>query len=58
MLAPVLGLIFSTVYLRYHYAVDVLAGAALAVLVVWTGPILHRRWEMWRAGRDAPDPAA
>jgi membrane-associated phospholipid phosphatase len=58
MLAPVLGLIFSTVYLRYHYAVDVLAGVALAVLVAWGGPILHRRWEARRAGREAPNPAA
>jgi len=28
--------IFSTVYLRYHYAVDLLAGAVLAVLILLT----------------------
>ena len=58
MLAPVLGLILSTVYLRYHYAVDVLAGAALAALVVWAGPRLHRAWEQRRAawsGKPVPD---
>jgi membrane-associated phospholipid phosphatase len=33
-LPVVVALIFSTVYLRYHYMVDVLAGIALAVLCV------------------------
>ncbi|MDP7035096.1 MAG: phosphatase PAP2 family protein, partial [Planctomycetota bacterium] len=37
-------LIFSTVYLRYHYLVDVLAGAAGAVLMVLLGPIVCRVW--------------
>ncbi|MDP7035902.1 MAG: phosphatase PAP2 family protein [Planctomycetota bacterium] len=37
-------LIFSTVYLRYHYLVDVLAGAAGAVLMVLLGPIVCRAW--------------
>lgn len=32
------SLIFSTVYLRYHYVVDVLAGAILALLVLWLEP--------------------
>jgi len=31
----VFSLIFSTVYLRYHYAVDVLAGILLAVVSIW-----------------------
>ena len=31
-LVPCLALVFATVYLRFHYVVDVLAGAALAVL--------------------------
>jgi membrane-associated phospholipid phosphatase len=31
----------STVYLRYHYVVDVLAGAALAVLCLALAPALH-----------------
>jgi membrane-associated phospholipid phosphatase len=34
----VVGLIFSTVYLRYHYVVDVLAGILLAALC----PVLER----------------
>lgn len=35
-------LILATVYLRYHYVVDVLAGALLAVAVVSMGPGIHR----------------
>ena len=34
-------LLLSTVYLRYHYVVDVLAGAALAVLCLALAPALH-----------------
>jgi hypothetical protein len=32
MLLPTLGLIVSTMYLRYHYAIDLLAGAAIFLL--------------------------
>lgn len=35
------GLIFSTVYLRYHYFVDVAAGAALAPLCVWAAGAIY-----------------
>jgi membrane-associated phospholipid phosphatase len=38
----VLGLIFSTVYLRYHYAVDVIAGIVLAPLCVLAASWLYR----------------
>lgn len=56
LFAPATGLLFSTLYLRYHYAVDVLAGAALAGLVLWSGPGLHRRWEAWKhGGGPAPE---
>ena len=35
LLIPVVaGLVMGTVYLRYHYGVDVLAGAAIAVLIL------------------------
>jgi membrane-associated phospholipid phosphatase len=39
------GVVLSTVYLRYHYVVDVLAGVVLALLCV--GPLerLHRRFD-------------
>ena len=36
------ALIFSTVYLRYHYVIDLFAGAALAVGCSIIGPRLYR----------------
>ena len=44
LLAPVLLLIFSTMYLRYHYVTDVLFGVALAWLVLRYGPPMHARF--------------
>ena len=36
LLAPVsLGIVVSTVFLRYHYGVDVLAGMLLAAAMAW-----------------------
>jgi len=35
-------LIFATVYLRYHYVVDLLAGALLALFCLYTAPGLQR----------------
>ena len=35
VLGPVVGLWISTVFLRYHYGVDLLAGVALAVGCLW-----------------------
>ena len=40
-LLPTLGLIFSTVYCRYHYVIDVLAGIALAGFCFYLGPKIH-----------------
>ncbi|HET6399927.1 MAG TPA: phosphatase PAP2 family protein [Candidatus Kapabacteria bacterium] len=37
------SLIFSTVYLRYHYVVDVLAGAVLAVFTLYTWEWVRKR---------------
>jgi len=36
---------FSTVYLRYHYLIDVIAGMMLAIVVIAAGPALNRRLE-------------
>jgi membrane-associated phospholipid phosphatase len=41
------GIIVSTVYLRYHYVIDVLAGALLAGLIVMIAEPLHR----WLGGK-------
>jgi len=44
LLVPVvLGLVLGTVYLRYHYGVDVLAGLAISVAVILVIPRIHTR---------------
>jgi hypothetical protein len=48
-LVPCVGLWFSTIYLRYHYAIDVCCGFALSAFALW----LTRRW----GGRDEPQGA-
>jgi membrane-associated phospholipid phosphatase len=39
------AIIFATVYLRYHYTVDVFAGAFLAVLLIAATPFLYRNFK-------------
>lgn len=41
-LVPTVGLWCSTIYLRYHYVTDVLAGFALAGLALWMTRILNQ----------------
>ena len=36
------AIIFATVYLRYHYTVDVFAGALLAIFLIAAAPFLYR----------------
>jgi hypothetical protein len=48
-LAPSLGLILSTVALRYHYLVDLVASLALAGPIAWAGLRIHARAERWSA---------
>lgn len=43
------GLWISTIYLRHHFAVDLIAGWALAPLAVWIAP----RLDAWWAARQA-----
>jgi membrane-associated phospholipid phosphatase len=43
-------LIVSTVYLRYHYVIDLVGGAAFAALALSTSPALVRWWERIRDG--------
>ena len=48
----VTGLIFSTVYLRYHYVVDVLAGIVLTALTLFLGDAYYGyRQKRFRPGR-------
>jgi membrane-associated phospholipid phosphatase len=37
-----IGIVISTVYLRYHYVVDVVAGALLAAIIVMLAKPLYR----------------
>jgi membrane-associated phospholipid phosphatase len=36
-------IIFATVYLRYHYSIDVLAGAVLAAGLILSAPVLYQK---------------
>lgn len=38
-----LSIIFATVYLRYHYTIDVLAGVLVATTLLWATPFLYRK---------------
>ncbi len=37
-------LIISTIYMRYHYVIDVAAGFVFFVFAVWSGKKIHRWW--------------
>jgi membrane-associated phospholipid phosphatase len=39
------GLILSTVYLRYHYVIDLFVGIAFAIICVIIAPRLYKWWE-------------
>ena len=45
-------LIFATVYLRYHYVVDLIAGAIFMVLTLWLGKHLFKWWMNVRNEKD------
>jgi membrane-associated phospholipid phosphatase len=45
-------LIFATVYLRYHYVVDLIAGAIFMVLTLWLGKHLFKWWMSVRNEKD------
>ncbi|GGI98054.1 hypothetical protein GCM10010885_04600 [Alicyclobacillus cellulosilyticus] len=38
------AIILSTMYLRFHYGIDVVAGAALGCVTAYIGPVLTRAW--------------
>lgn len=42
MFVYTLGVVFATVFLRYHYTIDVMAGAALAVILLIASPWIYR----------------
>ena len=57
LLPLVLANWFSTVYLRYHYLVDVFAGWATAALACFLAHLLLRVEERTKAGKRAPEGA-
>lgn len=44
MLPAVIMLIVSTVYLRHHYVIDLIAGLFLGIFAFWIGPKLEDWW--------------
>ncbi len=40
-----ISLIVATVYLRYHYVIDLIAGAAFTLFAVWSGAYIERWWK-------------
>ena len=55
LLAFVVPLLVSTVYLRHHWVVDLVAGAALVPWVLWITPRFERWWQ--RGSTPVPDTA-
>jgi len=49
-------LIISTVYLRYHYAVDVIAGVAFFLLTVWSGKKIDAGWRHFKKKLRSVEP--
>jgi membrane-associated phospholipid phosphatase len=47
-------LVFGTVYLRYHYVIDLVGGAAFAWLTMELGPLIDRWWEAWKKKNALP----
>ena len=51
LLPLVAGIVFSTVYLHYHYVIDVIAGVGLAVACAWLAPRLEALLGPWEVKR-------
>jgi len=47
-------LIISTVYLRYHYVIDVIAGVIFMLITLWTGKFIYKGWNKY-TDRKIPD---
>ncbi len=47
------SLILSTVYLRYHYVIDVIGGVIFFLLTMWTAPHIERWWSRTVANANA-----
>lgn len=47
-------LIISTVYLRYHYVIDLIAGTIFMIITLWTGKKIYIAWNKF-TDRKIPD---
>ena len=47
-------IVFATVFLRWHYAIDIVAGLALAGIVAWVTPRIVAREARFREARGLP----
>jgi len=54
LLPFVVGLWASTVYLRHHYVVDLLAGWALVPVALWVAPRLDAWWARRQRALNVP----
>lgn len=48
-------LIFATVYLRYHYVIDLIGGAVFMIITIWGGNFIYCWWEDTRHKFSNPD---
>ena len=48
-------LIISTVYLRYHYVVDIFGGIIFMLFTLWSAPKLFVSWERYRTAGEITD---
>ena len=48
MIPMVIMLVLSTIYLRHHYVIDLIAGLFLAIIAFWIGPKLEDWWNRLR----------
>ena len=55
MLPLCLGIVAATIYLRYHYVIDVIAGLALATFCIWAGPHVNELWYRYVTGDHVLD---
>ena len=51
-----ISLIFSTVYLRYHWVVDVLAGIVVAIIAFYLTEYFYKYWIRKRRANNLPEP--
>lgn len=50
MLPVCTGIVTATIYLRYHYVIDIIAGLVHAAFCVWAGPRVNNLWYKYVTG--------